>query len=157
MIKSEKITYYHCDHPGCQEVSWLGKGWDWKMCEVVFGTHPKIIKQRYEEGKATTVIQQYFHFCRAHAPVYEEILYALMARTAYLTDKQIIGDAFFREGLGCWITIHNCLANGIPIRNFQMDHETLSWLYEKFPVVQIRNTPLEDIKRLRELPYSADL
>lgn len=154
MIRRERITYYQCDHPGCGEVSWIGKAWDWKMCEIVFGTHPKIIKKREEEHK-TSIIQEHYHFCRMHAPMYEDILYALMARAEYMAREEIVGSAYFEEGLGCWITIHNCLVVA-PIKNFQMGYEAFEQVHQSFPPAAQIKAYLDRAKSLRELPGSSN-
>jgi len=110
-----KRDIYICSHPGCKEENWLGKGFDWKMCEVVFGVHPKVYKAMAEP---VAVIQEKFNFCGIHAPIYKDALQSFLAEAG----EVIVLDGALKEGLGCWVTIHDCLTHE-PIQNFQMSYQ----------------------------------
>ena len=130
---SKIMEVFYCDHPVCQTFSWLGNGPDWKMCEIVFGVHPKIRDKRHWDG-LTTMVQIKFHFCRQHH-WYKEKIYQLIAqelefhRSNGKNGLVLSREANFREGLGCWITFHDCLTPGEAIKNFQMPYESFSRIY----------------------------
>lgn len=133
MEKIESKTIYFCDYFDCKEKSWLGKGFDWKMCEIVFGIHPKIIKQIEETNKykSLAVIQQKFHFCRAHHDAKDTLFRIIAEEFRGSIPQDICTLAYFQQGLGCWVTIHDCLVYA-PIKNFQFSYDIFEKIYRRF-------------------------
>ena len=146
---AEQKIIYQCSHVGCIEKSWLGKNHDWKMCEIVFGAHPDVWNpagrtQGTEIGVVT--IQSYFNFCVKHSEVYKDIILLLIANETKRVHKEIKVDALFREGYGCWITIHDCLSHE-PIKNFQIPYAVFREVFLKLPPTMI------DRRRKSSEPY----
>ncbi len=166
----KKENIYLCNHVICEEKSWLGKGFDWKMCEIVFGVHTKIrTKMLKETCKSVKLIRLATHFCRLHAPIYKDMIFGLLARKAkipldlYLMSREsnVIGDADFKEGLGCFITIHDCLTHE-PIKNLQMPYDVFEKVVSDFlPIIRTADDLdfrfLQKIKNLKQMRSTANL
>jgi len=155
---SRLTEVFYCDHPGCQTISWLGNGSDWKMCEIVFGVHPKIIHKRHKEGGRNSIVKVKLNFCREHHSKYREGLYYLIAKQV-LKGAKITGQSCFIEDLGCWVTIHDCLSPGEPIKNFQLSYTIFEEIFNQFMELSGWKDPavVQKIMTLQDMPSSADL
>lgn len=169
---NKKRNEYLCNHISCQEKSWLGKGLDWKMCEIVFGVHTDIhTKMSKVFGKSVKLIRLATHFCRLHAATYKDIIFGLLTKNAkipfelYLLSREdesdIIGDAYFKEGFGCFITIHDCLTHE-PIKNLQMPYNVFEKVVSGFlPIIRHSGDLdfrfVEKIKNLKQMRSTVNL
>lgn len=162
MEKIESTVLYHCDFNGCNEKSWIGKGHDWKMCEIVFGVHPTTVhKISKESGKSVVVIQKKFHFCREHHGA-KELVFRIIAEEFPGPIKNISTKGIIEDGLGCWITIHDCLTPGEHIKNFQLSYDVFMRVYRRFYFsLETKPTPYSSLYRrietLKELSCQAIL
>jgi hypothetical protein len=127
MEKTESTTFYLCDYPDCKNKSWLGNGFDWKMCEIVLGIHPEILKGI----KKPILIQKKFHFCRDHYKM-KDNLYIIISEEFPGPIKDICTHRYLEEKLGCWITIHDCLNLGEFIKNFQLTYSLFERIINRF-------------------------
>lgn len=153
MEKIENTVMYYCDIIGCNEKSWLGKEFDWKMCEIVFGIHPTIVEKISKKtGKSVEVIQKKFNFCRSHLSIKEDLFYFIADEFPDPVEEKICTLPFLKDGLGCWITIHDCLTHE-PIKNFQLPYAEFANIFRRFTSLLNRTHPLKiakvnNIKRL---------
>lgn len=152
----EKARIYKCCHVDCKEKSWLGKGYDWKMCEIVFGVDRKRIITR---DTGFVVIQKKVNFCGKHADFYKDIVYALLARLRFFSGT-VCGDAFYVNNLGCYITIHDCLRHS-PIQVFQMSYASFKEVYLSLPPTITSIFPnwkfTENMNTIRDMKTSVNL
>jgi hypothetical protein len=128
MSKDGGLGVYKCCHIGCKETSWLGNGSDWKMCEIIFGVHPQIIEKLYG---SPIVIEKKLNFCRNHASFYKDFIYSSLAKVGYFNGR-VCREAFYATGLGCFVTIHDCLVHS-PIQVFQISYGNFKRIFLSLP------------------------
>lgn len=157
MEKSEGMIVYYCDFIGCNEKSWLGKGFDWKMCEIVFGVHPEIVKKiNSQMGRSVRVIQDKLHFCKVHSGVKDNLFHFIADE--FPNVEKICTHALLKDDLGCWITIHDCLTHE-PIKNFQLPYAEFENIFRQFTRLLNRTHHLKiaRVERIKSLSCQAKL